>query len=106
MKRVINGKVYNTETADELHTYAPYENTSDFHFFTETLYVTKKGAYFVAGEGGAMSAYAESLGGGSYGGGSGIRVLSKAEAMEWLEETGGDDVLVNDERFSADIEEA
>jgi hypothetical protein len=106
MKRIMDRKVYDTEAAQSLHTYEPIADGGDFHYFIETLYATPKGSYFVAGEGGGMSPYAESLGGGSTGGGSGIRPMSLEEAMDWLEETGGHEVLTTDERFSAHVEQA
>lgn len=106
MKRVIDRKVYDTETAEEVHYYEPYYDSGDFKYYVETLYVTKKGNFFIAGEGGPMSPYAEYLGGGSTGGGSGIRPVSLAEAIDWLEESGGHEILSTDERFIAELEEA
>ena len=102
MKRVIDGKLYSTETATILHEYEHGYNTSDFHHYTEALYRTPKGAYFVAGSGGAMSPYSERLGSGSYGGGSGLRVVDESEALEWLEEHGGTDAII--EYFGDKIE--
>jgi hypothetical protein len=106
MQRVIEGKVYDTETAEPLHTFEPIHDTGDFHYFIETLYVTTKGSFFVAGEGGAMSPYSESLGGGSYGGGSGIQPLSLTEAVRWLEESDGHEILTSNERFAEQLKEA
>lgn len=84
MKQVINGKTYNTETATEIAEDS-YGFSSDFNFWQETLYVTKKGAYFVAGEGGALSSWSRSCGQNESCGGSGIRPLDKSEAMKWCE---------------------
>ncbi len=104
MKRVIDGKIYNTETAELLHEWSNGKFTSDFGHCEESLYKTKKGAYFIAGEGGAMTGYARSCGSNSTYGGSGIRVLSEAEAMTWLEEHEGTEAL--QEYFGDKIEEA
>jgi hypothetical protein len=104
MKQVINRKLYNTETAAMVHEYEHGYDTSDFHYYTEALYRTPKGAYFIAGSGGAMSPYSESLGGGSYGGGSGLRPVDAREAISWLEEHGGTDAIL--EHFEQKIEQA
>lgn len=106
MKRVIEGKVYNTATANRIHAYESPEMSGDFQYFMEALYRTQRGNYFIAGEGGPMSPYAESLGGGSYGGGSGITPVSLQEAAWWLEEHGGEEVLTSDDAFTTLIEEA
>jgi hypothetical protein len=52
MKRVINGKLYNTETAAMVCEWS-YSNRSDFNYKSEELYKTKKGAWFLFKEGGA-----------------------------------------------------
>lgn len=106
MKRVIEGKLYNTDTAEEIHVYEPHYDTGDFHYFIERLYVTSKGNFFIAGEGGPMSTYSEHLGNGSTGGGSGIRPVGTREAADWLEQSGGSEVLTEDERFMEFVEEA
>src|SRR3990172_2422569 len=69
MKKVIDGKIYNTETAELLHEWDNGMYGNDFGRCEEALYRTKKGAYFIAGEGGAMSRYARSCGSNSTCGG-------------------------------------
>ena len=100
MKQVVNGKTYNTETAEMICEYY-YSNPGDFHYVDEALYVTKKGNYFIAGEGGAMSKYAKSLGNNSIGGSSGIEALSKIEALEYAQENGAD--VEDIEKYFADM---
>ncbi len=85
MKRIIDGKIYDTETAEELG-FDSYSNPGDFQYWEEGLFKTKKGAFFLAGSGGAMSKYAESRGNGSTGGGSHIMLITKEEAFDWLQE--------------------
>ena len=85
MKQVIEGKTYNTETAKEIASYGNSLAMSDFRYFDETLFRTKKGAYFLSGEGGAMSKYSRPCGD-MTGGGEGIIVLSVQEALEWCEQ--------------------
>lgn len=86
MKKVIDGKIYNTETAEELARWSNGEHSSDFHWCAETLYRTKKGALFIHGEGGAMSRYSSSCGQNSVCGGEDIYAISQAEALGWMEE--------------------
>lgn len=83
MKKIINGKTYDTETAEELA--ARCENCRSFEYVNETLYKTKKGAYFLAGEGGPMSRYSVPDGNGSSSG-SDIIPLSEEQAKAWTEE--------------------
>ncbi len=104
MKRIINGKRYNTNTATRLHEYqSPYAH-NDFNFFRESLYRTEKENYFLAGEGGALTRYGQAEGGGGMQGGEGIRPITKKEAMKWLEEHDGETVL--EEEFGDAIKDA
>ena len=104
MKRIINGKSYNTETATLVAHYDSPHGCTDFHHYSEGLYRTRKGAWFLAGEGGPMSKYARSLGSNSWGGGDGLEVLTAEEAQEWLERR--DFVAELEEHFASSIEEA
>ena len=85
MKKVINGKRYDTTSATKL---AEYENTIDVrnhNRFEETLYEKKTGEYFLHGAGGAGSKYGvwfENSGSP----GEKIMPLSLAEAKKWAEE--------------------
>lgn len=107
MKKVINGKVYNTETAEEVHAWDNGLGYSDFRNCSETLYVTKKGNFFLEGEGGPMTRWATSYGGGnSYGSGSGLKEMSMDEVIEWLENHDGDDVLTENPLFKDSLVEA
>lgn len=85
MKRVIAGRVYNTETATRICSLPCHaESTSDFSYHDTDLYRTKNGNYFLAGEGGPMSMWSKSHGN-STSGGEGITPIDKAEAMEYAE---------------------
>lgn len=86
MKKIINGKTYNTETAAKLGSDYSSVGPNDFHYWYESLHQTKKGTYFLYGEGGAMSHYAKPCGTGSWGGGDNMRVLTRSQAMAWAEE--------------------
>ena len=103
MKKVIDGKVYNTATAEEIGSDGS-GNFSDFRFWEETLYRTKKGSYFMHGTGGPMSKYAISVGNNSTGGSSEISVLTEEEAFDWASEhLTGDEVCA---AFPDRVEEA
>ncbi|MGF6808412.1 hypothetical protein OKW30_003538 [Paraburkholderia sp. Clong3] len=86
MKRVIDGMMYNTETANRIAGWANTYNCSDFQYYEEDLYVTKKGAYFIAGEGGPLSPYSRPCGSNGTLGGKGMRVVTEHEAREWCEQ--------------------
>lgn len=84
MRRVIDGKAFDTKTAENLAEATSPHNPGDFHKWTETLYRTPKGAYFLEGEGGALSSWAVPVPGGS-GGGADLRLLGLDEAQAWVE---------------------
>ena len=94
MKRIINGKMYNTETAELLGCNMPIENRRDFYWFGEWLYRKKNGEFFLEYEGSCMSIYAVSCGMNERSGSSGIRPLTEEEAKEWLEEYGDADTYI------------
>ena len=103
MKKVINGLVYNTETADLLAEKWNHLGRGDFYYCLEGLYKTKKGNYFLYGKGGAASKYAESNGKYSSDG-SDILAYTEKEALEWLEENDFPSVI--EKEFPHLIEEA
>ena len=84
MKRVIEGKRYDTSTAQEIGAWWNGYPTSDFEYCEEKLYLTSKGNFFLAGEGGAYSRYAQSHGNAT-GGGEAITPLSREEAFKWAQ---------------------
>lgn len=87
MKKVIRGRVYDTETAIELgSTYGGAENRSDFNYWEETLYKKRTGEYFLYCFGGALSHYGE-WHGNSGGSGEQIKPLSYEDAKTWAEES-------------------
>lgn len=84
MKKIIDGKKYDTETAKFLEEWWNGLCITDFHYVREELYIKKTGEYFLYGEGGAASSYAKSTGSG-YTDGWGITPLTKEKAMKWVE---------------------
>lgn len=84
MKKIIRGRLYDTDTAKEVGSWEAEVSRSDFEWYEETLYRKKTGEFFLAGNGGPASKYAER----SYGnwiGGSIIEPLSYEDAREWAE---------------------
>ena len=105
MKRIIDGKRYNTETATEVADVSPRGfYRGDFRWEDTDLYRTKNGRWFLAGEGGPMSRWARSAGLNSYSGGEGIHVLDADEARALLEQHGETEEI--EKYFSAVVEDA
>lgn len=85
MKKIINGKMYNTETAKEIAYYSNGRSYSDFSYVEETLYRKKTGEFFLYGSGGAMSRYSVSYGQNTWSGNEAIIPLTEAKAKVWME---------------------
>lgn len=85
MKKIIDGKRYDTEKATLVAEWDNGLGYSDFGWCETSLYCTQNGSWFLAGEGGALSEWSEPCGNNGRGGGSGIKPLSELEAREWLE---------------------
>lgn len=101
MKKIINGKLYNTETAKKLAEFSNDCICSDFRYFEESLYRKRTGEYFLYGFGGPLTSYAKKLENG-YRSGCAIRPLTEAEACEWAEDHISADAYIN---IFGDIEE-
>lgn len=71
MRKVINGKLYDIETATRIAR-RQYGTPGDFEYISETLYQKETGELFLHGEGGAMSRYSEQCGNNSRTGGEAI----------------------------------
>ena len=71
MKKIINGKRYDTETAN-LCGNTSYSYRGDFHFWREELYQKRTGEFFLYGEGGPMTKYSVSTGQNTWSGGEKI----------------------------------
>lgn len=104
MIKIIDGKRYNTETAEKIASAGNDLSYNDFNYWDERLYCTKKGNWFLHGEGGAMSRYSKPCGNNGSCGGSEIRPISPGKAAKWLEEH--DHVAELEEHFPEYIEEA
>lgn len=85
MKRIIDGRMYNTETATLVGHYNNGCSYSDFHVIDESLYIKKTGEWFLYGFGGAMTEYAVKCEDGMTGGSARIISFTDDEAKKWLE---------------------
>ena len=85
MKKIIEGKKYDTETAQKCGA-KKYGNYGDIKFIWETLYKKRTGEFFLHCEGGAATKYGEKVGTNAWESGELIDPLSYEEAMDWAEE--------------------
>lgn len=103
MKRTINRKTYDTDTATRLGAWSAGVPVSDFAHYEEALFRTAKGNHFLHGFGGPMSPYAEHFGNESRSGAA-IRPLTPEEALAWCEERELQEVI--EKHFSGMVEVA
>ena len=104
MKKVIDGKLYNTDTADLIAEDDNGRPDNDVHHFRQELYRTGKGACFVFREGGALSSMQARSGSNTFIGSEGIEALSEDEAFELLQDW--NDIEAREEYFEDRIQEA
>lgn len=87
LKKIINGKTYNTSTASLLSTYAYDKTRDEYAWQWEYLYQTRSGAFFLVGEG--LSGYtpfgALLPGTNDYIRGHALLPLEVHQAKKWLE---------------------
>lgn len=83
MKKIINGKMYDTDKAR----YLGGDGGGDgFSHWSEELYQKRTGEFFLYGEGGPMTKYAVAISDNNWRGGEKIMPLSLEAAREWAEE--------------------
>lgn len=90
MKAIINGKKYDTETAEKIASWDNGLGYGDFNNMSETLYQKRTGEFFLHGEGGANTRYAKGNGSSSWGS-SAIISFDLEDAKEWMEKHGNAD---------------
>lgn len=93
MKKIIEGKRYDTEKAELVGEWDNGIYDSDFNKVSEALYRKRTGEFFLHGEGGARTRYAEACGQNAWRGGERIMPLSYEEAQRWAEEHLDSDVV-------------
>lgn len=92
MRRVIDGKRYDTETAQEVHAWDNGRYQSDFRYRAKSLFRTAKGAWFIYHEGGAMTDMARTVGDASAAGAD-IEPVTDRDALAFLESHGGEEAI-------------
>lgn len=85
MRKVIDGRTYNTETSKCIGKWSNGCYTNDLNYCFEDLYKNTKGAYFIHYDGNAGSQYRKYSGDNSWGGDTGITPLTFDDAREWAE---------------------
>lgn len=85
MKLIRNGKKYDTDTARKLGTWSNFLSRRDIGWCEESLYRKKTGEYFLHGEGGPASRYAERFQNSRISG-EAIIPLTYEQARSWAEE--------------------
>jgi hypothetical protein len=88
MQKVIDGKVYDTSKAKYVCEVPSTQNRGDLGWHETQLYRTAKGRFFVAGEGGPRSMWAERVGQNSWRSGRGMSAVSEDEARGHMEAAG------------------
>lgn len=84
MKKIIKGKVYDTDTARQLGLDGGGDGFSSWH---EELYQKRTGEFFLYGKGGPATKYAHHVDGSNmWSGGDKIIPLTADAAREWVEE--------------------
>ena len=85
MKKIIKGSVFDTTTAKHLGGYS-YLKPGDFSYFSENLYKTRSGKYFIHGSGGSASPYSKQVSQNEWEAGETIFAVSMERAKDWAEE--------------------
>ncbi len=86
MKKIINGKVYDTEKAERVGEWDNGKWDDRLYHCSEELYRKRTGEFFLYGCGGPGSKYSVSCGNNSWSGGEKIIPLSYEAAQKWAEE--------------------
>lgn len=84
MKKIINGRKYDTSTATKIDYCDNGYYHTDFQHACETLYRKRNGEYFLHAEGGPLSEHA-TVRGDNRGYGESIAPLTIADAKDWAQ---------------------
>lgn len=98
MKKIIGGKLYNTETATKICHWSGPAYKGDFKYCEFDLFLSKKGKFFIVGEGGAASRFAVKSGNTSCGG-RGLQLVFYGEALGYAESKWSDATTETIEKY-------
>lgn len=85
MKKIINGRKYDTDTAKLVGTY--WNGEVGFGYVREMLYRKKTGEFFLNGYGGPQTKYRKACGNNCWCEGETIIPMTEAEAKNWGEKS-------------------
>jgi hypothetical protein len=86
MKAIINGKRFDTATATLIGDASYPGSQTDFQWWRAGLYKTpRSGQFFLAGQGGPMTRWAQPIGNQGMTGGEGVVPMTLEEARDWAE---------------------
>lgn len=89
MKKVINGKIYDTDKATKICALNQGNGISDVYWAEFELYQTLKSKrFFIAGKGGPLSLFGKPSRDGGWDSGEGIIPISEEKALELCEKKG------------------
>ena len=103
MNRIVDGLVYDTETATKVAEWRTGYGRA-FYAFDEAIFVTKNGRWFRAGHGGPKTVYRQQAGVNTYSSGWGLIPLTDDEALQLLETRG--EIKAIEEHFTSRLQEA
>ena len=86
MKKVLNGKLYDTDKAQRMAKWQNSRDHTSFAYMEETLYRKRTGEYFLHGAGEARTKYAKRYEDNLWGHGEEIIPITVKAAQEWAEE--------------------
>lgn len=86
MRKIIGGKLYDTDTATKVGYYDSGLSVYDFRHYSERLYKKRTGEFFLYGSGGPRTRYATIDGSGAQMGGEKIIPITLSEAKRWVED--------------------
>ena len=94
MKKIINGRLYDTETAKELAAVDNGYGVGNAFYCKTALFQKKTGEYFIYGEGGPMTEYGDSVG---YNRTWGCRFepVDEFDAQKWVEKNCDGDTYID-----------
>ena len=84
MKKVTNGRNYDTDNAMAIAFYECSSNHSSRYYYSERLYMTDNGEFFLHGTGGFLSPYAAKSEDGSKKTGEEIIPMPTEKAKHWI----------------------
>ena len=88
MRKIINKKMYDTDTAECVEEFENTPYKSNFHYYKKMLYRKKTGEFFLYGYGNGATSYRTEYIGGTCSSGEKIIPLTEEDAKEWVEAYG------------------